>query len=156
MDRLQSPIRRAGIKNDALRDIFFNQGETRKPVSMDSQNILIVDDDPNIRELLEVNLGAAGFTIRNASQGREAMDLMRQRTPDLVILDIMMPEMDGWEVCKQIRDDPRLERVKIIMLTAKGSEKDKLVGMEIFKADEYMTKPFDIDELIKTITTLLP
>jgi Response regulators consisting of a CheY-like receiver domain and a winged-helix DNA-binding domain len=122
---------------------------------MNNATILIVDDDPNIRELISVNLLSAGYTVIEASNGREAMGKMQESPPDLIVLDIMMPEIDGWEFCKFVRDDPLLEKIKIIMLTAKGTEKDKLIGREIFRADEYMTKPFDIDELKKNVERLL-
>ena len=122
---------------------------------MTNATILIVDDDPNIRELLSVNLMSAGYAVVEASDGREAIGKMQDSPPDLIVLDIMMPEIDGWEFCKFVRDDPLLEKIKIIMLTARGTEKDKLIGREIFKADEYMTKPFDIDHLKNTIGRLL-
>ena len=77
--------------------------------------IFIVDDDQNIRELLSVNLIAAGYTVIEASNGKEAMGKIRERVPELIILDIMMPEIDGWEFCKFVRDDPQLENIKIII-----------------------------------------
>jgi DNA-binding response OmpR family regulator len=117
--------------------------------------ILVVDDDPNIQELISVNLRVKGYSIVLASDGKEAMEKIKTGAPDLIILDIMMPEIDGWELCKWIRDDPRLRSVKILMLTAKGTDRDKLIGREIFKADEYMTKPFEIDLLQQTISRML-
>jgi len=120
-----------------------------------AQTILIVDDDPNIRELISVNLISSGYAVVEASNGRDAIVKTQASPPDLIVLDIMMPEIDGWEFCKFVRDDPLLEKIKIIMLTARGAEKDKLIGREIFKADEYMTKPFDIDQLKTTIGRLL-
>jgi two-component system, OmpR family, alkaline phosphatase synthesis response regulator PhoP len=122
---------------------------------MTPSTILVVDDDRNIRELISVNLRSAGYCVIVASDGNEAMEKIRSRTPDLIILDIMMPEIDGWELCKWVRDDPLLGNVKILMLTAKGTERDKLIGREIFKADEYMTKPFEIDLLQQTVSRLL-
>jgi len=111
------------------------------------KKILVVDDDSNISELISVNLRAAGYDVLNAENGREALVAVILHKPDLVVLDIMMPQVDGWEVCKYIRDNSELEHIKIIMLTAKGTEKDKMIGRDIFRADDYMTKPFDIDEL---------
>jgi two-component system, OmpR family, response regulator len=111
------------------------------------KKILVVDDDPNIRELISVNLRAAGYDVLNAENGQEALGAVKLYIPDLVVLDIMMPQVDGWEVCKYIRDNSELEHIKIVMLTAKGTEKDKMIGRDIFRADDYMTKPFDIDEL---------
>ena len=117
--------------------------------------ILIIDDDPNIIELLSVNLLASGYEIMTAVDGKDAQAKILQRMPQLIVLDIMMPEIDGWELCKWIRDDSLLKDMKIIILTAKGTEKDKLIGREILQADEYMTKPFDIDELKKNVERLL-
>jgi DNA-binding response OmpR family regulator len=122
---------------------------------MHNHAILIVDDDPNIVELLSVNLLASGYSVRIASDGKDAQEKIRINPPELIVLDVMMPEMDGWELCKWVRDDPELEAIKIVMLTAKGSEKDKLIGKEIFRADEYLTKPFDIDVMTKTVERLL-
>jgi two-component system, OmpR family, alkaline phosphatase synthesis response regulator PhoP len=122
---------------------------------MGGHSILIIDDDPNIVELLSVNLLASGYDVNAAVDGKDAQSKIMRRPPELIVLDIMMPEMDGWELCKWIRDDPFLKDVKIIMLTAKGTEKDKLIGREILQADEYMTKPFDIDELKKNVERLL-
>lgn len=122
---------------------------------MHNHAILIVDDNPNIVELLSVNLLASGYSVRIASDGKDAQEKIRINPPELIVLDVMMPEMDGWELCKWVRDDPELEAIKIVMLTAKGSEKDKLIGKEIFRADEYLTKPFDIDVMTKTVERLL-
>jgi DNA-binding response OmpR family regulator len=112
---------------------------------MGGHSILVIDDDPNIVELLSVNLLASGYDVNAAVDGKDAQAKIMRRPP----------EMDGWELCKWIRDDPFLKDVKIIMLTAKGTEKDKLIGREILQADEYMTKPFDIDELKKNVERLL-
>ncbi|OGS20902.1 MAG: hypothetical protein A3J83_00295 [Elusimicrobia bacterium RIFOXYA2_FULL_40_6] len=117
--------------------------------------ILIVDDEKNIQELLAVNLKAQGFDIISAWDGKEAVEKTMKEKPDLIILDIMMPEMDGWEVCKTVKDQSELNKIKILILTAKGTKKDEMVGKLIFKADEYISKPFDIDELINTVKRLL-
>jgi DNA-binding response OmpR family regulator len=122
---------------------------------MNPSTILIVDDDPNIRELISVNLNSAGYSVTIAANGKEAMEKISGTIPDLIILDIMMPEVDGWELCKWVRDDPLFQNVKILMLTAKGSSRDKLIGREIFRADDYMTKPFEIGQLQQTVSRLL-
>jgi DNA-binding response OmpR family regulator len=117
--------------------------------------ILIVDDDPNVRELLRVNLAAHGYDVLTATDGNEAVQAVEQKVPELIVLDVMMPEMDGWEVCKLIRDKYQ-GAIKIIMLTAKDTARDKIIGKNILKADEYLTKPFDIDDLLATVLRLLP
>ena len=121
---------------------------------MTNNTIVIVDDDANIRTLLTVNLAAQGFSIETAADGKEAIDKIRVNPPWLIILDVMMPDVDGWEVCKYVRDDPDLEKVKIVMLTARDTERDKLIGRQVLKADEYLTKPFDIDVLLSKINAL--
>ena len=121
---------------------------------MNQHTILVVDDDPNVRELLRVNLAAQGYDIDTAVNGAEALLAIERRVPRLIILDVMMPEMDGWEVCKQVRDRYP-DSVRIIMLTAKDTARDKIIGKDILKADDYLTKPFDIDELLATVRRLL-
>ena len=113
-----------------------------------NNQVLIVDDDRNIRTLVRINLEPEGFPVQEAVNGREAIRMMRRSKPALILLDVMMPEMDGWETAKRINDDPDLSGIPVIMLTAKTGEKDKMIGKDIFKADEYITKPFDIEELI--------
>lgn len=122
---------------------------------MPAKHVLIVDDDLHIQELLRVNLCAAGYEVTRASDGREALQRMAERRPDLVILDVTMPEMDGWELCKTLRDDGELDDLKIIMLTAKDSARDKIIGRDILRVDEYLTKPFDVAELLRSVRGLL-
>jgi DNA-binding response OmpR family regulator len=116
--------------------------------------ILIVDDDPNVLELVRVNCAAKGYIVLTATNGNEALRSVEQCMPSLVILDVMMPEMDGWEVCKMLRDAYK-DSLKILMLTAKDTARDKIIGKNILKADDYMTKPFDIDALLSTVEKLL-
>ena len=111
---------------------------------MARKRILIVDDDPHITELIRVNLDAAGYEVECAANGREAMERIDAARPDLIIVDVMMPEMDGWELCKTIKDDPEMDGIRIIMLTARDTDRDRLIGRGIFGVDEYVTKPFDV------------
>jgi len=120
-----------------------------------AKKIVVVDDDYSIRELLEVNLKYYGYEVRTAGDGMAALGVLKETLPDLVILDVIMPELDGWELCKIIRDDHEFENTKIVMLTAKGHDKDRMIGKEILKADEYITKPFDMGKLINTVKELL-
>ena len=122
---------------------------------MKNCKILIIDDDVHIRQLLEINLRAASYDVVSCTNGKEALDKIKIEKPDLVILDIMMPEIDGLEVCKIIKDDPEIENIKVIMLTARGSAKDKMICKDILKADEYMSKPFEMDNLLSVIKDLL-
>jgi len=116
-----------------------------------SQKILVVDDEPHIVELVKYNLLQEGFDVLSAYDGSEALARARQHHPDLVILDIMLPYIDGLEVCRQIR---RESSVPIIMLTAKDGELERVVGLEI-GADDYVTKPFSPRELVARVRAIL-
>lgn len=113
--------------------------------------IIIVDDDPNIRELIRLILKKDGFDVLEAADGEEAMEKLDNNKVDLIILDIMMPNMDGWETCREIRS---ICDVPILMLTAKGETSQKVKGFEL-GADDYLTKPFDPPELTARVKALL-
>jgi two-component system, OmpR family, alkaline phosphatase synthesis response regulator PhoP len=116
--------------------------------------ILVVDDEEPIQELLRFNLEKAGYLVRVAKNGQEALKQMENNQPDLLVLDLMLPGMDGLEVCRIIRSNPRFQQLPIIMLTAKGEEIDKVLGLEL-GADDYMTKPFSPRELLARIKARL-
>lgn len=113
--------------------------------------ILIVDDDENICELLRLYLEKDGFETIVTNNGKQAIEYAGKHSPDLILLDIMMPELDGWQVCREIR---KTSEVPIIMLTAKGETFDKILGLEL-GADDYVTKPFDTKEVIARIKAVL-
>ncbi len=116
-----------------------------------SPKILIVDDESHIRMLIEQtleDLEDEGVDLLFADNGEDALQTIQQEEPDLVFLDVMMPKMNGIEVCRKVKENPGMEKVHIILLTAKGQEADKNKGMEV-GADRYMTKPFDPDELLE-------
>lgn len=113
--------------------------------------VLIVDDDENICELLRLYLEKDGFETVVAGDGRQAIELAQKTAPDMILLDIMLPELDGWQVCREIR---KTSEVPIIMLTAKGETFDKILGLEL-GADDYITKPFDTKEVIARIKAVL-
>lgn len=115
------------------------------------QKILIADDDTNIAELISLYLTKEGYETQQAGDGKEALRLMQSFSPDLLILDIMMPEMDGYEVCREVR---KTSSTPIIMLTAKGETFDKVLGLEL-GADDYMVKPFDTKELVARVKAVL-
>ena len=118
------------------------------------QKILVVDDEPEAVELVEFNLKGAGYAVTTAGDGAEALNKARRIQPDLVILDVMMPEIDGMEVCKLLRRDPATSAIPIIMLTAKASEVDRVLGLEL-GADDYVVKPFSPRELVLRVKKLL-
>ncbi|HXF37003.1 MAG TPA: response regulator [Actinomycetota bacterium] len=113
-------------------------------------SILVVDDDPFISRLLQIELEASGFEVRTAPDGPRALALAQERCPDLVLADVMMPEMDGFELTRRLRQDPRTAGVPVIMLTARGMSADKLEGFSA-GADDYIVKPFDTPELLARI-----
>ena len=114
-------------------------------------SVLIVEDDPNIRELLQMYLEKDGYAVTLASDGGQGLDKFRTIKPDLVLLDVMMPVMDGWAVCKAIRQEGN---TPVIMLTAKGETDDKVTGLKA-GADDYITKPFEMKELLARIEAVL-
>jgi DNA-binding response OmpR family regulator len=113
--------------------------------------ILVVDDEPNIVELLKLYLKAEGYLVETASSGREALAKMRSSNPDLVILDLMLPDADGFQICRELRAKSNLP---ILMLTARKEDVDKIIGLEV-GADDYLTKPFNPRELIARIKAVL-
>ena len=119
------------------------------------KRILVVDDDPHISELVYVNLDAAGYEVTRAGNGHEAIDCIAVAHPDLIVMDVMMPEMDGWELCKAIRDDPECRDIRIVMLTARTTDRDMMIGKGVFGVDEYLTKPFDVTALLAICRRLL-
>jgi len=118
------------------------------------KKILVVDDEKDIVEMLKYNLEKEGYTVFTALNGKRAIEQAQENKPNLILLDIMMPEMDGWEVCKQLMKDEKTSTIPVIFLTAKGSEVDEVVGLEL-GADDYIVKPISIRKLIARIKTAL-
>jgi len=116
--------------------------------------ILIVDDERDLLSLLDFNLRQAGFETMLAACGQEALQQLRRRTPDLVLLDLMLPDVSGTEICRSVKADPRTKHVPVMMLTAKSDEVDKVVGFEL-GADDYVTKPFSVRELVLRVRAVL-
>ena len=128
-------------QSSALSPAFFLATET----------ILVVDDEANIRELARAYLEKNGYRVLVAVNGQQALDTIRQQTPDLVVLDLMLPGIDGWEVCRRVRATSNLP---ILMLTARDDDIDKIVGLEM-GADDYLTKPFNPRELVARVRAIL-
>ena len=116
--------------------------------------IAIVDDEPDIVELVSVNLKKALFKVEECSDAESFFRLLSKQTPDLIILDLMLPDADGFEICKYLKKEERFSSLPIIMLTAKGEETDKILGLE-FGADDYVTKPFSPKELVARVKSVL-
>ncbi|HIS02993.1 MAG TPA: response regulator transcription factor [Candidatus Pullichristensenella avicola] len=113
--------------------------------------IMVVDDDPNIRELVRLYLEKEGFEVACAERGDEAVKAFRASPPNLMLLDVMLPGMDGWQVCREVR---KISNIPIIMLTAKDETFDKVLGLEL-GADDYIVKPFDMKELVARIKAVI-
>ncbi len=119
-----------------------------------AQTILIVDDEKDILDLLEFNLQAEGYHIVTARDGEQALELAERVNPDLIILDIMLPQKDGWTVLRELRAKPETASIPVIFLTAKSSEIDEVVGLEL-GADDYIVKPISLRKLIARVKTVL-
>jgi two-component system, OmpR family, phosphate regulon response regulator PhoB len=117
-------------------------------------SVLLVDDERDLLSLLDFNLRAAGFETVLATSGEQALSQLRRRVPDLVVLDLMLPDISGTELCSRIKSDPRTKHVPVVMLTAKGEEIDRVVGFEV-GADDYVTKPFSVRELVLRVRAVL-
>jgi two-component system alkaline phosphatase synthesis response regulator PhoP len=118
------------------------------------KRILVVEDDPDIVELLRYNLEKEDFQVFAATDGKTGLEMVRRGTPDLLILDLMLPQLSGIDVCKEIRKNEDLESLPIIMLTARGEETDRVLGLEL-GADDYVTKPFSVREMVARVKALL-
>jgi two-component system, OmpR family, alkaline phosphatase synthesis response regulator PhoP len=121
---------------------------------MARENILVVDDEEDILELVNYNLSREGYQISCAATGEEGLKAAKTKIPDLIVLDLMLPGVDGLEVCKQLKGDPKTGQIPVIMLTAKGEEADIVTGLEL-GADDYITKPFSPRVLIARVKTVL-
>ena len=119
-----------------------------------TSKILIVEDEPDIRDTLNYNFEKEGFKVLSSPDGKSALKLLENNKPDIVILDLMLPDMSGLDLCRQIKNDKKLSNTSIIMLTAKSEEIDRIVGFEL-GADDYVTKPFSVRELILRVKVLI-
>ena len=116
--------------------------------------ILVIEDEPDIQQVLEYNLRDKGHKVYVAGKGDEGLRIAREKKPDLVLLDLMLPDVPGTEICKILKSDPALRGTQVVMLTAKGEEIDRVVGFEL-GADDYVVKPFSVRELLLRISAIL-
>ncbi len=121
---------------------------------MNKMKLLIVEDDKDILQLLSYNMQTSGFDVLTSRDGYEGLSIARQNLPDLIILDLMLPGLDGFEVCKELKRDSETKNIPILMLTARGEEVDRIVGLEL-GADDYVVKPFSPRELVLRIRAIL-
>ena len=123
-------------------------------VGQPTGNLLLVDDEPGLREAVQAYLEDSGFSVRAASNATEGWEMLQQMTPDLVISDIMMPQVDGYEFLRQMRDDDRFKALPVVFLTARGMTSDRIQGYDA-GCDAYLSKPFDPDELVSIVTGII-
>ena len=119
------------------------------------KKVVCIEDEPEIIDLIRLILGRKGFELTGATGGMEGLEAIRTVKPDLVLLDLMMPDMDGWEVYQQMKADPELKNIPVIVVTAKAQSIDKILGLHIAKVDDYVTKPFGPQELLQSIERVL-
>lgn len=117
--------------------------------------ILCVEDEPEMIDLIRLILGRRGFEVKGATGGVEGLRMVREEKPDLVLLDLMMPDMDGWEVYQQIKADEKTKGIPVIVVTAKAQSIDKVLGLHIAKVDDYIAKPFSPQDLLNSIEKVL-
>ena len=119
------------------------------------KTILCVEDEPEMIDLMRLILGRRGFEVKGAAGGLEGLRIMREELPDLVLLDLMMPDMDGWEVYQQMKADERTKNIPVIVVTAKAQSIDKVLGLHIAKVDDYIAKPFSPQDLMNSVERVL-
>jgi len=117
--------------------------------------ILCIEDEPEMIDLIRLILGRRGFEVKGANGGIQGLDMIRKEKPDLILLDLMMPDMDGWEVYQQIKADEKTRGIPVIVVTAKAQSIDKVLGLHIAKVDDYIAKPFNPQELLASVEKVL-
>ncbi len=124
---------------------------------MDSigKTIVHVEDEPEMVDLVKLILGRKGYQVIGATGGQEGLDVIREHVPDLILLDLMMPDVEGWDVYQQVRADEALKHIPVIVVTAKAQNIDKVLGLHIAKVDDYISKPFSPQELVDSIEKVL-
>ena len=121
----------------------------------DQKRVVCIEDEPEMIDLVRLILGRKGFNVIGANGGIEGLETVRRLRPDLILLDLMMPDMDGWEVYQQVKADPALREIPVVVVTAKAQSIDKVLGLHIAKVDDYITTPFGPQELLESVEKIL-
>ena len=124
-------------------------------VTKDKKLILCIEDEEEMIDLIRLILTRRGFDVRGANGGKEGLEIIRTEHPDLILLDLMMPDMDGWEVYQQMKADDATKNIPVIVVTAKAQSIDKVLGLHIAKVDDYIAKPFSPQELLNSVDNVL-
>jgi DNA-binding response OmpR family regulator len=121
----------------------------------EKRRILCIEDEPEMIDLIRLILERKGFEVLGAVGGEEGLDAIRREKPDLILLDLMMPDVDGWEVYRQMKADEELQKIPVVVVTAKAQSIDKVLGLHIAKVDDYITKPFGPNDLVQSVENVL-
>ena len=121
----------------------------------DKRRVLCIEDEPEMIDLIRLILERKGYEVLGAVGGQEGLNMVRVEKPDLVLLDLMMPDVDGWEVYRQMKADQELKNIPVVVVTAKAQSIDKVLGLHIAKVDDYVTKPFGPGDLLKSVDRVL-
>jgi len=124
-------------------------------MSTTAKSIVCIEDESEMIDLMRLILGRRGYEVRGATSGMDGLKLIREEKPDLILLDLMMPEMDGWEVYQQIKADEKTRDIPVIVVTAKAQSIDRVLGLHIAKVDDYIAKPFSPQELLNSVEKVL-
>lgn len=116
-----------------------------------NKNVIYIEDEPEMVDLVTLILNRKGFSVKGAGGGREGLDLVKKEMPDLVLLDLMMPDVDGWDVYQQMKADEKTRKIPVIVITAKAQSIDKVLGLHIAKVEGYISKPFTPQELLDSV-----
>lgn len=137
--------------------VNFNRtlSDQEAALNKQSKRLACIEDEAEMIDLVRLILGRRGYTILGANGGREGLDLVRRELPDLVLLDLMMPDMDGWDVYHQIKSDELTRDIPVIVITAKAQNIDKILGLSIAKVEDYIAKPFSPQELLDRVEQVL-
>jgi len=120
-----------------------------------AKRVVCIEDEPEMIDLVRLILGRKGFNVIGANGGIEGLETVQRERPDLVLLDLMMPDMDGWEVYQQMKADDELRKIPVVVVTAKAQSIDKVLGLHIAKVDDYITKPFGPQELLESVEKII-
>lgn len=136
-----------------LSNVVANNGNAS--ITDNGKLVVCIEDEQEMIDLVQLILGRRGFTVEGANGGLEGLEKVQKRKPDLVLLDLMMPDMDGWEVYQRMKSDEDLREIPVIVITAKAQSIDKVLGLHIAKVDDYITKPFGPQELLESVEKIL-
>jgi len=144
-----------GRRNRWCKLFFVVESNGNAPVGLNGKLVVCIEDEQEMIDLVQLILSRRGFRVEGANGGLEGLEKVQQKKPDLVLLDLMMPDMDGWEVYQRMKSDETLREIPVIVVTAKAQSIDKVLGLHIAKVDDYITKPFGPQELLESVEKIL-